>query len=430
MCRFFLFLFSISASFIDSQPLSAKPGNIKKALKKKDKKADPKTNPHSKEDKAEAEPSPDENLIQLPGTTGITLLAKQAILIDVRTGKVLLEKNADVRMTPSSMSKMMTSYLIEEKIMKGELTLGTTFSVSEKAWRMQGSKTFVPLHGNMTFGDLLKGIIIQSGNDACIVAAEGVAGSEELFVREMNEKAKHMGLTNTQFMNASGWPQEGHYSTARDLAALGMRVIQDHPEHYTIYSEKDFTFGTDNKGRPIKQGNRNPLLCKDDMGCDGIKTGHTDDGGYGIVASFMDSGQRYIMVINGLKTMQARANEAKKLLAWAKENFINKKIYTKGDVIEAAAPVWLGVKETIPLVVADDVNLLLPRAEQSKVDMKSHFESPLPAPIKKGDIVGKVVITAASQHLDVMLVAGEDVEKVNFLTRFWRSITYLFWGKA
>ncbi|MBX9977629.1 MAG: D-alanyl-D-alanine carboxypeptidase, partial [Alphaproteobacteria bacterium] len=394
------------------------------------KKTETKKESSTKDKDDQGDQEKDTALIQLPGTTAITILSKQAILIDMRTGTVLLEKNADERMTPSSMSKMMTSYLIEEKLMKGELTLDTTFPVSEKAWRIQGSKTFVPLNGTMTVGDLLKGIIIQSGNDACIVAAEGISGSEEHFVREMNEKAKQMGLNNTQFMNASGWPQEGHYSTARDLAMLGMRVIQDHPEHYAIYSEKEFTYGTDNKGRPIKQGNRNPLLYKDGLGCDGIKTGHTDDGGYGVVASFLDSGQRYLMVINGLKTMQARASEAKKILLWAKENFINKKIYTKGDVIEKEAPVWLGVKETIPLVVADDVDILLPRSEQNKVEMKAHFEAPLPAPLKKGDVVGKVRITAASKHLEVTLVAGEDVEKVGFMTRFWRSITYLLWGKA
>ncbi len=426
MHYFFLFSF-FSLVVVETQTLWANPSPTKKVTKAK------KTRSTGQEDSSKTEEKKTESeaddVTVAPGATAIKLLAKQAILIDARTGRVLLEKHADERMTPSSMSKMMTSYLIEEKIKKGELSLDMSFPVSEKAWRMGGSKMFVPLGGMVRLDDLLRGIIIQSGNDACIVAAEGIAGSEEQFVTEMNAAAKAMNLTNTQFMNTSGWPQEGHYSTARDLAALGLRIINDHPESYKIYGEKEFTFGTDSKGRPIKQGNRNPLLYSD-MGCDGIKTGHTDDGGHGIVASFKDMGQRYIMVINGLKTMQARANDAKMILAWAKQNFINKQLYKAGDIVEKAAPVWLGVKETVPLVVTDDVSVLLPRTEQSKVDIKIHFDSPLQAPLKKGDIVGKVTILAPSTQHEVALAAGEDVEKVNFLTRFFRSITYLLWGKA
>ncbi len=428
MLYFFLVLFAFSFSAIDCMsPVLAKPSRSKKSASQKKRAGEQKEEALTKGSETEND---DANTLVAPGATKLRLLAKQAILMDVRTGKVLLEKNADQAMPPSSMSKMMTSYLVEEKIKKGELTLDTQYPVSEKAWRMGGSKMFVPLNGIVSVGDLLKGIIIQSGNDACIVVAEGISGSEEAFVMEMNESAKKMGLTHTQFMNASGWPQEGHYSTARDLALLGIRVAQDHPDTYKIYSEKDFTFGTDNKGRPIKQGNRNPLLYKDDMGCDGIKTGHTEDGGYGIVASFTDSGQRYMMVINGLKTMRQRSEEATKILAWVKQNFINKQIYKSGDIVEKEAPVWLGVKETVPLVVADDVSLLLPRSEQDKVEMKVHFESPLPAPLKKGDAMGKVVITAASLQHEVILIAAQDVEKVGFFTRLLRSLLYLIWGKA
>lgn len=365
-----------------------------------------------------------------PGTSDVHVTAKQAIIMDVTTGKILLEKNADVRMTPSSMSKMMTSYVIEKKIMAGELNLETEFPVSEKAWRMGGSKMFVPLNGMVKLSDLLRGIIIVSGNDACIVSAEGIAGSEENFATLLNQEAEKMGLTNTHFMNASGWPQDGHYSTARDLALLGMRVVQDHPDFYPLYSEKEFIFGTDNRGRPIKQGNRNPLLYKGETSCDGIKTGHTDDGGYGVTASFVDNGQRYVMVINGLKTMQQRANEARKLLHWTRENFINKKLYKKGEVIEPAASVWLGVKETIPLVLADDVNVLALRTASLKPDITLNFDSPIPAPVKQGDAVGKVVIKVGDMAATVTVLAGEDCEKVGFLTRMWRSFAYLLWGKG
>lgn len=364
-----------------------------------------------------------------PGATSVPVLAKQALVMDMRTKTILLNKNGDMRMTPSSMSKMMTSYIVEEKIMKGEITPETLLPVSRKAWSTGGSKTFVPLNGDVRVIDMLRGAIIQSGNDACIVLAEGIAGSEEAFAHMMNEKARAMGLTGTQFMNASGLPQDGHYSTAKDLAILGARIIEDHPQFYPLYGEKEFTFGKDNRGRPITQGNRNPLLHTGNTGCDGIKTGHTDDGGHGIVASFVDSGQRYIMVINGLKTKQARADEARKLLAWAKQNFINKRVYKKGDVIDPIAPVWLGVKASIPLILADDVDFLTLRSKMGTPKVTLHFESPIPAPIQKGDVIGKITIHLGDQARDVSVLAGDSCEKVGFFMRIMHSISYLLWGQ-
>lgn len=409
-----------SLCFADNMP---KKTTKKQPLKKKREKK-------TTEESDAKENEQDTAVTRYPGTSEIDVIAKQAIIIDVTTGKILLEKNADQRMTPSSMSKMMTSYVIEKKIMAGELTLDTEFPVSEKAWRMGGSKMFVPLNGMVKLSDLLRGIIIVSGNDACIVAAEGIAGSEEHFVTLLNQEAEKMGLKNTHFMNTSGWPQEGHYSTARDLALLGIRVVKDHPDFYSLYSEKEFTFGTDNRGRAIKQGNRNPLLYKGETSCDGIKTGHTDDGGYGVTASFVEDGQRYVMVVNGLKTMQQRANEARKLLQWTRANFINKKLYKKGDVIEPAAAVWLGVKDTIPLTLADDVNVLALRTASLKPEITLNFDSPLPAPIKQGDAMGKVVIKVGDMASTVTVLAVEDCEKVGFFTRMWRSFAYLLWGKG
>lgn len=239
--------------------------------------------------------------------------------MDYSTGKILLEKNAHEQMPPSSMTKIMTSYLIEEKLKKEEVSPASEFIVSEKAWRMGGSKSFMPLGEKVRLDDILRGIIIQSGNDACIVAAEGLYGSEEIFVDAMNAKAQEIGMNNTHFVNSNGWPAENPYSTAYDLALLARLLITTHPEFYSIYSEKNFTFGKDQKGNLITQGNRNPLLYKD-IGCDGVKTGYTDDGGYGIVASFIDNNRRYIMVINGLGSMKERANEALKIVYWLKQN--------------------------------------------------------------------------------------------------------------
>ena len=203
------------------------------------------------------------------GSQTLQTTARQAIIIDFQTGAVLFEKNSDERMAPSSMSKIMTTYMVFKEIKEGRLSLSDEFTVSEKAWRIQGSKMFVPLGGKVKVEDLIRGVIIQSGNDACIVLAEGIAGSEQAFAERMNDEAKRLGLTGSNFRNASGWPDPEHYMTTRDLAILAMHLIKDDPEHYKYYSEKDFTYGTDEKGTPIKQGNRNPLLYKN-TGADGI----------------------------------------------------------------------------------------------------------------------------------------------------------------
>ena len=373
--------------------------------------------------------SEDATIIKHPRTTFIALKSKQAIVVDFDSADILLEKNATERMVPSSMTKMMTSYLIEEKIKKSEISYDTEFLISEKAWRMAGSKTFVPLGEMVRSGDLLKGIIIQSGNDACVAAAEGLYGSEELFVDEMNKKAKEFGMKNTHFTNSSGWPDANHYSTAYDLAILSSEIIKDHMEFYPLYSEKSFTFGKDQKGRPITQGNRNTLLYKKDTGCDGIKTGHTEEGGFGIAASFLDNGKRYIMVVNGLSSMKERTYEALVLLHWVKQNFEHKKLYAKGDIVEKAAPVLFGVKDTIPLIVEEDVVILVPKSEQNNINIKIDFVNPIPAPFKKGDVLGKLIVTAEEKKYETGLTGGESVEKVGFLNRIKRFASYWILGK-
>ena len=314
----------------------------------------------------------DSNLMRYPGSTDVSVKSKQVIIMDYATSKILLEKNAKERMIPSSMTKILTSYLIEEKIIKGEASFDSRYIVSEKAWRMGGTKSFMPLGEMVRLEDILRGIIIQSGNDACIVAAEGLYGSEENFADAMNLKAKEIGMKDTHFVNSSGWPADNHYSTAYDLALLGTALIKNHPEFYHIYSEKEFTFGKDQKGSPITQGNRNPLLYKD-LNCDGIKTGSTDKGGYGLVASCIDNGRRYIMVINGLSSMQTRAIEAINLLYWVKQNFINKKLYVKGEIV-AEVPVQLGVKDKVNLLIAEDTSILVPRSEQNNIELKKELK--------------------------------------------------------
>lgn len=363
---------------------------------------------------------------KIANTSNIELNAKQAIIIDAKSGKVLLEKNADERMLPSSMSKMMTSYIIEDKILQKELSLDSSFLVSQKAWSKQGSKMFVPLGEKVSVADLLKGVIIQSGNDASIVLSEGVSGSEEMFALEMNAWAQKMGLENTQFKNSSGWPEDGHYSTARDMAILGRRVVYDHPDFYKIYSQKNFTFGKDAQGNDITQGNRNPLLY-DNLNCDGIKTGHTDVGGYGLVASFLDGDQRYLIVINGLPSMNARSSEAKKLLAWAKENFLVKNIYKKDQVIEQNAKVALGVKNTVSLLVEEDVSLLVPRLEQNKITSQV-LVNELVAPLKAGDLAGLVKLSTSLSDIEIPLKVRESVEQVGYLKRLARKVFVMLLG--
>ena len=361
------------------------------------------------------------NIIKYPGSTAIILKAKQVLVIDYSTGKILLEKNAHERMAPSSMTKIMTSYVIEEKIKAGEVSLDSEFIVSEKAWRMGGSKSFMPLGEKVRLDDILRGIIVQSGNDACIVAAEGLYGSEEEFVDIMNSKAQEIGMQNTYFVNSNGWPDENHYSTASDLAILGRLLIKTHPEFYPIYSEKNFTFGKDQKGNPITQGNRNPLLYKD-LGCDGIKTGYTDAGGYGIIASFIDKDRRYIMFVNGSNSMKERANESVKIFHWVKQNFINKTFYAKGDVV-AEVPVWLGEKDKVHLEVSEDVLSLVLRAnQQNEINTKLKVPDPLPAPLIAGDVVGKIVITIDGEVQEIPVTVNESVEKVGF---FRQIISYI-----
>ena len=347
--------------------------------------------------------------------------ARNAIIIDFETGAILLDKNADQPMPPASMSKIMTAYLVYEALKKGKLSLEDILPVSEKAWRTGGSKMFVPYPGRVKVEDLIRGMIVQSGNDACIVLAEGIAGSEEAFVEKMNDKAKELGLENTHFTNVSGLPDAEEHMTARDLATLARHLIIDFPEYYHYDSEKDFTF---NK---IRQGNRNPLLYKD-LGADGLKTGHTDEAGYGLTASAIRDGRRIIMVLSGMDKANTRAQESERLLEWAFREFNDYRLLKQGDVVDQA-DVWLGVNPKVPVTTTRDVIVTLPRAARRSMKVVAHYDQPARAPLAQGTVVGKLVITADGvDPVEFQLVAAQPVAQLGPLGRVAVAAGHLLWG--
>lgn len=311
--------------------------------------------------------------------------AKQAIVIDNATGTVLLAKNADDKMPTSSMSKVITIYLVFEAIKNGGLSLKDDLPVSEKAWRMGGSKMFVEVDKRVNVEDLVRGVIVQSGNDATVVLAEGIAGSESAFADMLNAKAAELGMENSNFVNASGWPDPEHYSTARDLSILATALIKDFPEHYGYYAEKEFTFNN------IKQANRNPLLYRN-IGADGIKTGHTEAAGYGLIGSGEENGRRVTIVVNGLEDERARAEESAKLLEWGLKRFENKTLVKAGETI-AEADVAMGKTQAVPLTVQEDLFLTLPKIAGADMKVEVKYEGPLVAPVSQGQEVGTVEIT-------------------------------------
>ncbi len=347
--------------------------------------------------------------------------AEQAFLVDFETGAVLLDKNADVRMPPSSMSKMMTAYMVFERLKDGRLSLDDELPVSEKAWRKGGSKMFVEVGNTVRVEDLLRGVIVQSGNDACIVLAEGLAGSEEAFAEQMTVRGREIGLTDSNFTNATGWPDDNHYVTARDLATLAKRIIVDHSEYYHLYSEKEFTWND------IRQGNRNPLLYKN-IGADGLKTGHTEAAGYGLTASAVQNGRRLVLVVNGLPSVRARSDESERLMSWGFREFNNYALFKAGDTVDDA-PVWLGDTATVPLVVAEDLTVTLPRNERNGMQVAVVYDSPIPAPIPAGQEIAKLRVSwPGGVPVEVPLQAGAEVEQLGPFGRIFASIKFLVLG--
>jgi D-alanyl-D-alanine carboxypeptidase (penicillin-binding protein 5/6) len=339
----------------------------------------------------------------------VDTVAQWAYIEDFNTGAELLNKQADVEMPPSSMTKLMTAYIVYSKLKAGSLHLDQMLPVSEAAWRTQGSKMFVELNGQIKVEDLIRGMIIQSGNDACIVLAEGIAGTEEQFVEIMNAEAKRLGLTHTVFRNCTGWPDPAHHMSARDIATLAKAIIRDFPEYYHYDSEKQFTY------HGIVQYNRNPLVQKGLA--DGLKTGHTDAGGFGLVASAERNGRRVVMVLNGMPSKSARVEESQRLLSWAFANFENVTLFTANDVIDNA-PVYLGTRASVPLVGGRDLVLTMPRSWKSHARVAIAFDQPVPAPVSRGDVLGKLTVSGDGvPQVEVPLLAAEDVPRLGVIGR-------------
>ncbi len=337
--------------------------------------------------------------------------ARQAVIVEASSGEVLFAKDADARMPTSSMSKVLTMYLVFDAIKKGKLSLDSVVTVSETAWKQQGSRTFLNIGQQVKVEDLVRGVIVQSGNDAAVALAEAVAGSEGSFAGLMNDKARELGMTGSHFMNATGLPDPEHYSTARDLATLAVALMRDFPEFYHYYSETEFTFNN------IKQGNRNPLLYRN-IGVDGMKTGHTEDAGYGLISSARREDRRVVAVVNGLKTMQERADESAKLLDWAYREFALYKLVTAGEKA-GEAKVWLGKAKLVPIAPAQTVSLTLPRMLRDTVSIEASVTTETEAPIAKGQPLGKLVLKVPAGHapMEISLVAMEAVEKLGFFER-------------
>ena len=336
--------------------------------------------------------------------------ARQAILVDFETGAVLLEKNPDERMPPSSMSKLMTMYVVFDLLKAGRLRLDQTLPVSERAWRMGGSKMFVDLGAQVSIENLARGVIVQSGNDACIVLAEGISGSEQQFAELMNETARRIGLRSSHFRNATGWPDPEQRMTARDLAVLARRIIVDHPEYYRFYNERSFRWND------ISQENRNPTLARV-AGADGLKTGHTEEAGFGLTASAMRGGRRLILVVNGLPSMRARAEESSRLLEWGFREFDNVVMFRASETVEEV-PVWLGERPTVPLVTGRDLVLTLPRQWRQGLRARVRYDAPVAAPVAKGQELGKLVVSGQGvPEMELPLIAGADVERLGLFAR-------------
>ena len=352
--------------------------------------------------------------------------AKHAIMVEGATGAVLFEHDADVTMPPSSMSKLMTIYLTFERLRDGNILLDDEFEVSEgiwRKWRLQGSTMFLKAGQKVTIRDLLMGVIVQSGNDACAVLAEGMAGSEEVFVEWSNEKAEELGMKDSHFANVNGWPDEAHYMSVRDLAILSQRLVTEFPEYYAMFKEKKFTYND------ISQNNRNPLLYNMSS-ADGLKTGHTESGGYGLAASAVQDGRRLVLVINGLKSNRARAREAERLLNYGFRNFSVYPLFKTGDTVDTAN-VWLGEQGKVPLVIGEDVILSINRQDRRKMKVKIVYTGPIPAPIVKGQPIATLEISAKDMKpVKFPLVAGADVSKLSGVSRLNAAFNYLLMGSA
>lgn len=348
--------------------------------------------------------------------------APYAVIIEGESGIVLYEKNAREPIGPSSMTKIMTAEIVFSRLKDGSLTLDTTMPVSEKAWRKGGSKMWVDVNSSVRVEDLLRGVIVQSGNDACIVLAEGISGSEDMFAQLMTTRANDLGLSTANFKNASGWPADGHVISVMDLALLARHVILTYPEYYTYYAETEFTWND------ITQPNRNPLLGRV-SGADGMKTGHTEDNGYGLVGTVERDGRRIIFVINGLDSVKARTEESVRIANSAFASYDVKTAYAAGETV-TQADMWIGEQEQVDLVVTDDITLGFHKSDADEIKMRAEFDNPVLAPVTAGDVLGKLIVSMPGRSdMEYDLVAKDSVAKKGLIGRILAGLGPLKSGK-
>lgn len=350
-----------------------------------------------------------------------SLAASSWVLMDANSGEVLVEHNADEPLPPASLTKMMTAYLVEREIDQGNIAPDDRVNVSEKAWRTGGSRMFIQEGTQVSVQDLLKGVVIQSGNDASVALAEHIAGAESAFADLMNQQAKRMGMDGSHFVNATGLPHENHYASAHDLAVLAKHIIKDYPEHYGTYSEKYFTYND------IRQPNRNRLLWRDPA-VDGLKTGHTEAAGYCLVASAKKDDTRLIAVVMGTDSDEARTQETQKLLSYGFRFFETFKLYERGAVLNEPR-VWGGAKDNLRLGVGEDVYLTVPQGRRDEMTAQLNIQDTIKAPLQAGQRMGTLEIQLGDEVVSEQpLIALETIEKGGFFKRIWDTILLFVTG--
>ncbi len=346
--------------------------------------------------------------------------AENALLIDFDTNQILYSKNEEKKIYPASMSKLMTLYILFDSLKKGIVTLDNKFVVSRNAYQKEGSTIYAELGTEISVQDLIRGIIVSSGNDACVIVAEALSGSEDNFANQMNFYAEEMGLRNSNFKNSSGLHNDDHYTSAEDLVKLSNLLITDFPDYYPYFAERSFTWNS------IIQYNRNNIL-RLDLGVDGLKTGYTSKSGYGVIVSSEKNGRRLIGIVTGLKSVDDRTNEISRLINYGYRGFKSYSVFKDNQIIDYAK-VWKGNKNNLPLIVDKDINLLLDIPGRRGINVEYKYNEPIYAPIFKGDVVGSIdIIIPGRKNIKLDLLAGEDVKQVNFFTGFIRSLDYFLY---
>ena len=359
----------------------------------------------------------------------LTIDANHVILQDHLSGEILYEKDTDSKIYPASMTKIMTAIVVFDLLKKGETSLDEMITISENAWRMSQSgysSMFIMLNDQVSVEDLLKGIIIVSGNDACIALAEGLSGTEQDFVVLMNEKAEELGLENTNFNNSSGINDVNNYSTVKDILIMSQYMIQNYPEYYSYFKDTTFTWDRTG-GDPITQGNRNPLLYKN-IGADGIKTGFLTVEKYSLASSIKVGARRLTAVASGFETKNSRSRESLKLLNWGLKKFDTIQVVKTSEVI-TSLNVWLGKKAKVEILPSEDIYITIPKRKKKIIKAILEYDGPIQAPIKKGDTLGTLNVYVSDElKKQINILAAEDIEKSNIFSRIFKSLNYLVWG--